>query len=256
MKVLLKPAGFLAVIALLLLNTSAVAAKKKPKQATQWYVKTTLSVAHPSNGTVINDTRSGVFGQLDNSQAGYDRFDVPVWAGTANSPAAIVFIQGDNFEDQAGEYLSDYHSTREKADSWSFTVRSTLQSSEVTLNWQGLFTLTTDQNGAFTESLSADHKLLRKLKLIDLETGEVIKAVKRQKGKTTINSYQFSMEDFTSRQFRWVLGDVEPGHFEMESRAAELKSKSPSSLQLRQTEAANALKAGGRFGSPPDGGAQ
>lgn len=244
---------------LLLPATGLQAKKDKNPAPSEWYVKTSLSVTEPGSGNVISDTRSGIFGQLAVSEPGYDRHDIPAYSSTTKSKAAVVFVQGENWGDNAGEYLSDYRPAGEDSTDWLFTVHSSLGSEQVTLNWDGLFLLTQENvNGArrYTEEKTLDHEILRDLKLIDLETGAVTRAIHPGKGKKNgapeLNSHIFSMKEETSRQFRWVLGKVRDEHFQLpNSEVASLQSnkssnksrkQSLSTLQIQQMEAANALE--------------
>ena len=253
---MLKPIISVIACTLFLMGADTVLAKKKgKKKAPQWYVKTTLSVLDPSTGRMVHDTRSGVFGQLDASDLGYDTYDTPAFANVASSRAAIVFEQGEDWGDRAGQYLSDYHPTGINNDHWTFSVFSTTNSSEVTLNWDGLFLVEQDSNGIFRENRDAGNKLLNKLKLVDLTTGEVVKATRRERGEIVMRSHTFSMDGQTQRTFRWVLGDVTDEHLAVSTSTT--KSKAPvSALQARQAEALLSVPSAGRFGTPPEGGDQ
>jgi len=259
---------------LCLLWTLPAVADKKAKKSTEWYLKTTVEVTDPETGRIIRDTRSGVLGQLAESEAGFDRHDVPAYASTTDSRAAIVFIQGEDWDEMAGEYLSNYHKNDSKKDSWVFTVHSSLSPETVTLHWDGLFELSQyEQNGVirYTSTQTSDNVILKKLSLVDLQTGEVIQALAKNKDRkkygAEFNSYTFSMNGETRRDFRWVLGKVRKSHFEpvyqpssepQAVAATQSKNKHTaqsndalSSLQIRQLKAAADLPAQGKFGAPP-----
>jgi hypothetical protein len=238
---------------------------KQPKTSTEWYLKNTVELIDPATGSIVRDTRSGVMGHLAESEAGFDRHDIPAFASAAKSRAAIVFEQGEDWEEMAGEYLSDYRKAKGDKDEWVLTVRSSLSPDQVILRWDGLFVLSQQETSGITKYSSTredDHDILDKLSLIDLETGEVIKAVTRHKGKgkkegvVEFNSYEFSMNGQTRRDFRWVLGSVKEEHFEpvqQSQTAAKTKgADSVSALQARQLNAAAGVFEASKFGTPPE----
>jgi hypothetical protein len=239
--------------------------EKKPNAGTEWYLKNTLELVNPETGSIVRDSRSGVMGQLADSEPGFDRHDIPAFASTTGSRAAIVFEKGADWEEMAGEYLSDYRRAKGQKDDWVLTVHSRLSPDQVTLRWDGLFVLDRqEENGktTYASQREIDHRILDQLHLIDLDTGEVIKAVNKTKGKSKkkdvieFNSYEFSMTGQTRRDFRWVLGALEEWHFEpvtqLESTAGTAKNSSLSSLEVRQLNAARDLTTISKFGTPPE----
>ena len=246
----------------LLLAVAGAALAKGPKPpraepATEWYVKTTVSLVAPGDGRVYQDTRSGVFGQLAGSELAHDRHDIPAWASTSGSPAALVFVQGADWGEQAGEYLSDYHPPGAGEDFWTFTVRSSLGSPTVTLSWDGLFTLQPTPLGTYTQTFEPAHLLFKKLQLVDLEDGTVIKPSSPGYQKKYGNRYTFDMSGQANRQFRWVLGELRPEHFTLDDTLASTpQQRTQSVLQTRQDQAAQQGMPTGRFGAPPEGAPQ
>jgi hypothetical protein len=231
-----------------------VAAKKPADEGPdEWFMKTRLQVTDPFGGSEWADGSSGVFGKLAASSDGYDRHDIPVFASAVNSPAALVFVRGADWGEHEGEYLSSYHSADGKLDVWPFTVFSSVEGAEVTLTWDGLFELTPYQDGALTryvENETLDSKILNKLKLVDLETGEVTEAL-AGKGKKNreLNEYTFSLNSGeTNRHFMWVLGDPDttsaPSTALVESYLA--KQQDALDRQIQMMEPA-------RIGPPVDG---
>lgn len=239
-------------------------APKPAKTPFQWYVKTTIELNHPVSGVLIRDSRSGVFGQLAASEPGWDPHDIPAFGATQYAPAAVVFIHGEDWEDRAGEYLSDYRSAGTKKDDWEFTVHSALAPDEVTLQWEGLFQVTsteTDGLVSYTQVEVNDHAQLKDLHLVDLATGQVIDVfVKGSKKKPDQwnRSYSFDMGGATRRDFRWVLGEVKKDHLKpfsapsaTASNTQSGKSGKLSSLQIQQLNAAQQGHSDDKFGSPP-----
>jgi len=179
----------------------------------EWYVKTHLQVDGAAGEKYV-DNFSGVFGRLNASSDGYDQHDIPAYTSTVGNPAALVFIHGSDWGEHEGEYLTDYHDTKGKTDSWPFTVFSNLEGAEVTLTWEGLFELEAYQDGELTrynETLNTGSGKLGKLHLIDLQSNQVVDAVS---GSGELNEYKFTMGASGNRQFMWVLGPIKGSYFE------------------------------------------
>jgi len=230
----------------------------------EWYVKTTVELSHPQTGVLIQDSRSGIFGQLAVSEPGWDPHDIPAFGATQSAKAAVVFMHGEDWEDRAGEYLSDYRKAGTAIDAWEFTVHSALGPDEVTLRWDGLFKVTStvvDDLVSFTEEQLINHDQLKNLHLVDLATGQVINVFTPAKGKKRaqwFSSYRFTMGGTTRRDFRWVLGSVEAYHLVpfaqpavALSTAQSGKNSKLSSLQIQQLEAAQQGQSDDKFDTPP-----
>ena len=236
------------------LLATAVEAKKPVPPPLEWYVKTTVEIRHPGSGLLIRDTRSGVFGQLAASKPGWDPHDIPAFGATEFADAAVVFIHGENWEDRAGEYLSDYRSAGTRTDDWEFTVHSALAPGEVTLRWEGLFQVeSTEVNGlvSFTQVQVDEHERLKNLHLVDLTTGRVIDVFIKARGRTParwLRSYSFDMGGATRRDFRWVLGDVTARHLlpfaEPLGTASTAQSGKRGKLSSLQVQQLNAVQQG------------
>jgi hypothetical protein len=208
----------LSVVIAILSSCAAVslAWAKKPSpsdRADEWYVKTAVEAVDPATGRAWEHRFSGVFGKLLGSADGYDRNDVKAIGSLAGSEVALSFLRGDEWGENAGDYLSSYHDALGDLDSWSFVVYSKFDQAEVTLTWDGLFELTPDATSGgsrYDEQRNLESKLLQKLNLVDLVTGEVTPAVFGRGNETpTLDSYTFTLDPGeTSRQFLWVLGSV------------------------------------------------
>ena len=231
----------------------SVAAKKPADSSDEWFMKTRLQVTDPFDGSEWKDDSSGVFGKLVASSDGFDQHDIPVFGSAVNSPAALVFVRGSDWGEYEGEYLSSYHSADGHLDVWSFTVFSSVEGAEVTLTWEGLYELTPYQDGALTryvESETLDSKVLNKLKLVDLATGEVTEALAgKGKKNRALNEYTFSLNSGeTNRHFMWVLGDPDttsaPSTASAESYIANQQGTLDRQMQMMEPA---------RIGPPVDG---
>jgi hypothetical protein len=239
----------IAVALMSLLGTSSALAEKKPSKNLQWYVKTSVEAFDPATNSIVRDNRSGIFGHLLESHSGYDKHDIPVYADVSKARIAVVFIPGD---DPAGQFLSDYRKSGAQQDAWDFSVFSTLEVEQVTLRWDGLFELFSTNDGGiarFTKELKPQHKLLRKLHLVDLQTGEVVDVFDpRGKGKQWVRSYSFSMAESGRADFRWVLGTVEGRHLDALNTTSKVKEKA---TKPKKSEHAGNDTSRGQSGTPP-----
>lgn len=220
----------------------------------QWYLSNTISVYDGFTEDTYTGFNAAVLGKLAESSDGYDKHDISSFVSLAKSKAAVFFVH-DNWGNHSGEYHSDYHDSNGQSDSWVMTVVSTVEGGEVTLNWDGLYALTSteDDNGiiSYTEKYELDSRTLDKLQLIDLETLEVIEAVSAGE----LNSYTFYMEDDEEgiRQFRWVLGPINASYFAPASGAMRYIKQQQRELEREQRDrdAEFDLPADDKFGSPP-----
>ncbi|MCF6263415.1 MAG: hypothetical protein L3J24_07515 [Xanthomonadales bacterium] len=178
----------------------------------QWYLSTTVSVYDSINETTYTAVNPVVIGKLAAAKTGKDKYDIKPSTSLANNKAALVFVQQD-WGDHSGEYLTDFRSTRYRNDNWLFTVISSINDAEVTLNWSSPNVLTTQFQDNMTtdkEKPTLDSRTLKRLSLIDLSTGEVVKALAID-GR--LNNHKFNMAyGEQQREFRWVLGPVRSKH--------------------------------------------
>lgn len=187
----------------LLVMSTAVAGKK----GEQWYMKMTAVVEDGEQ--IFYDDRSGIFGRLEGAKKNLDRHDIPVFArvNDPEQPAsiAIVFETDQEGEDKAGRhYLSNYKAIGDKRQVWDFTIYSGKYGGDVTLYWNGVYTI----SGEFPDFISIHepgNPLLGELSLVDRETGEVIPATTASGG---MNIFEFNMAGKPARYFRWVQGKL------------------------------------------------
>jgi len=151
--------------------------KKTHEQSVQkgeeWYVRLTVE----SSGENLRDSNN-VFGQLKDSQKGYDEHDLKELPPFGEKYLTIVFPHMD-WGDRADDYASDFHPFRNRKgnDAWEFEVRTDDPTRELVLSWSG------------------PEDILLHSQLIDEETGEVL-AVNPD------GSYTFKING-TSRKFSW-----------------------------------------------------
>jgi hypothetical protein len=197
--------------ALALLSSVAVMAAPAPgkghdndkAKVKDWFLQTLLVVDNGSE--LVGDTRSGVIGRLDSADEGPDLHDIPVFANVNGSRGAVVITHGAQWGDKAGQYLSDYRSSGADKQVWDLAVTSCLDNASVTLYWEGLYQITPRADGGYDWQLNNASSTLKSLRLVDLETGEVIPAIGK---KGELNSYTFDMNGAGERLFRWVQGNV------------------------------------------------
>ena len=167
--------SFLCLFCFISFFTTSYAAELK---SGEWYVR--LIAQTPSEQ--LKD-QGNVLGMLRSSIDGYDIHDLNELPPFGAPYLTIVYPHAD-WGEHAGNYASDFHKRKasQLGDEWEFIVMSD-KPREVTLSWQGYDGL----------------KRLWRMRLVDMETGEVVRAVKRNQ----LQSYTFNMVDTTHR-FKWV----------------------------------------------------
>jgi len=231
-------------------NNRAEPRNNQPKK--EWYLRNTVTVYDGTTEQTYTGINAAILGKLVESSDGYDKHDITPYVSLANSKAAVLFIQ-NGWGDRSGEYHSDYHGSNRQSDSWVMTVVSTVAGGEITLNWDGLYALTSTKQDSglvtYEEKRELDSQTLEKLHLIDLETLQVIEAVSVE---DELNSYTFVMEaDETSRQFRWVLGPINASYFAPASGSMQyIKSEQRKQARLKRNAGYETLT-DDTFGLPP-----
>ena len=155
--------------------TPVYAADLKPGE---WYVRLIAEVSSEQ----LKD-QGNVLGVLRSSVDGYDKHDLKELPPFGSPSLTIIFPHAD-WGEHDGNYASDFHQHKHwrLGHEWEFVVMSDTPR-EVTLSWEGSHGL----------------KRLWRMRLMDMETGEVIRAKKSR----TLQTYTFNMVD-TSHRFKWV----------------------------------------------------
>jgi hypothetical protein len=176
----------------------------QPDWQQEWYLR--LLAESPPDG--LKD-HSNVLGQLLDSQAGYDRHDLPELDPFAAPYLTIVFPH-DDWLDNSDNYTSDYHAADYwAADQWVFQVKSDDPDRDVTLRWDAVHLLEgiwTQGNGKRSRGRGKQEdaaNLMTRMWLEDVETGKRVEAVV----DGLVQNYQFNMDGLNVRTFRWVLND-------------------------------------------------
>ena len=191
----------LATIVTVAFCSSLLAAPAHAAKTKQWYMK--MIVQAEQGSKLVMDDRSGVFGRLPGAKNFADKHDVPALLNVDRTPAAVVFMKEGSQWDVEGPYLSDYRPAGANRKVWDFTVYSDMPNADVTLAWEGLYQIS-GKDGDFKSVLKPKDKILNKLSLIDLETGDIYPAI--SKGK--LQSVSFNMNGASYRNFRWVQNDI------------------------------------------------
>ncbi|WP_428353654.1 hypothetical protein [Methyloprofundus sp.] len=218
----------------------------------QWYLSNSVSVYDDVTGNTYKSINRAVLGKLAESSDGYDKHDIRPYASMANSKAAVLFIQ-ENWGEHSGEFHSDYRGLKKRrdrsaqSDSWVITVVSIVPGAEVTLKWNAVG-LTSNKKGGIIRYKDGvlPEKILKKLHLIDQETKDEIEVVSDD-GQLN-SSYTFTMDsDKTSRQFRWVYGNVNASDFNSAGGVKQFIAKQKAELKRKARKAPPSDK----FGLPP-----
>ncbi|KAA9133049.1 hypothetical protein F3N42_01425 [Marinihelvus fidelis] len=237
-------------LAMFVATAPALAAKFKfePK-AKSWYLQT---IAVTDDGHF--DDRSGVIGRIPGGQDGKDLHDIPAFASVNGAPVAIIMVRGEEWGDHAGEYLSDYRAPGQGRASWDFVVTSNNPDAEITLGWEGLYTISQNAKGGFETTLSNRNKVLNDLYLVDVDNGTVVGQGIMDDGH--IVPYTFAMNGASERHFRWVAGKPRKKDLAYD-QVVTLESVSPRQANERLTAreqspaTGNSKSKAAGFGAPP-----
>jgi len=246
----------LAVILSVAFLTDANARDKKNRDRavkSQWYVSTKIETTDPIAGVSYKGTNPVVIGKLAASKKNHDRNDIRPFSSLANQKAALIIIQ-DDWNENSGEYLSSYHSLRHRRkDSWTFTAVSNVSNADVSLKWDGIYEVTSNNQGdsvTYKSVRKRQNKTLKRLHLVDLTTGEVVDALAAD---GSLNSYSFTFNvQEKSRNFRWVLGRVRENHKVNKTSNTEYVVERQKKLESKKLATnLNSFPSGDKFGLPP-----
>jgi len=163
-----------------------------------WYIKLSVESA------TLKDN-STVFGYLQGASDSKDRYD----SEALSSNGLYTTIYHTDFG-STKNYRSDYRAyaeTGQKSDSWVIKVNSGDANADVTLSWDGITYVTKNAKGQFEEAHQTQSAELSNMRLIDVETGDVMQATENGMQVT------FNMGGSKVRTFQWVLlkdGEEEP----------------------------------------------
>ena len=217
------------------------------KKVSNWYMKTVVDTTL-SDGTNYSYTKGGVFGELEGSIDGKDRYDVLSYG---NRVLHVVFPQLE-WEENNGDYVSNYYAAQEEDEKrvWTFQVKN--QSSDIDLS-NAPIKITLDgpydvdfknDNGyiSFKETLSDDMSKKMSITLVDIDNQTAYSYAE-------LHVVNLGMDGLKTRTFRWVLGAVDSSDYEPlnaeESNTAQLSITSKS---IKNSVISNPND---KFGLPP-----
>lgn len=186
-----------------------------------WYVKLTVE------SDTLKD-ESTVLGYLEGASDSKDRYDSEAFS----SSGLYTTIYHEDFG-STKNYRSDYRAytaVGEKYDTWTIKVNSGDTNADVTLSWNGITYVTKKSKGGFTEELQTQSPELILMRLVDVETGDIILAEENDM------QISFNMEGQKERTFQWILlkdGDPEP---EVQPIVASKTSPSLRSMKVQSIE--------------------
>lgn len=217
------------------------------KKVSNWYMKTIVDTTL-SDGTSYSYQKGGVFGELEESSDRKDRYDVLSYGTRV---LHIVFPQIEWAENN-GDYVSDYHGTKDEGEKrvWTFQVKN--QSNDIDLSNAPL-KITLDgpydvefknENGymSFKEKLSGDSSKRTSIILVDVDN-------QTEYNYADLKTANLSMDGLKTRTFRWVLGSVDPSDYEtLSSLETNTAKVSVSSKSIKSSATSNPND---KFGLPP-----
>jgi len=213
------------------------------EKVSNWYMKTVVDTTL-SDGRNYSYKKGGVFGELKESNDGKDRYDVLSY-GTG--VLKVVFPQTE-WEENDGDYVSDYHGVKKEGEKrvWTFQVKNQsndvdLSHSPLKLSLDGPYdVLFTDIS--FKEKLSKDTSKKTSITLVDVDN-------QAEYSYAELQTANLTMDGLKTRTFRWVLGSEDPSDYDAvsspETKVANF-SVSPHSAKISATSNPN-----DKFGLPP-----
>ena len=133
-----------------------------------------------------------------------------------------------------GQYRSNFHTYQEDVEeSWTFTVMTNDPTVDMSLTWRGLYVQTPyedDGRIVYKEYRSTTNPLIKQMKLVDVQTGTEMAAVKDGKTQT----YTFNMDGQTQRTFKWVVETQEVSISQAVQRSAARNTVSREDVSVRK----------------------
>jgi len=176
---------------LLLLGNNALADDSKRK-GKSWHIVLTAIDADSGLKSVSNR-----IGQIRGATDGIDSEDLKEFGSNPKLAISSIIYEG--------KYKSNYHGTN-RTDEWDLIVTSRDPNRTVTLKWSNMYKIKKiskkgEPKRYKTKEINKPWKL-KKMRLIDLDTGEEIPAVGADH---ELQSYTFNMNGNTERYFIWNL---------------------------------------------------
>ena len=187
-----------------------------------WYIKLTVQ------SDTLKD-ESTVFGYLEGASDGKDRYE----SEALSSSGLYTTIYHEDFG-STKYYRSDYRAykaTGEKSDRWMIKVNSGDVNADVTLSWNGITYVTKKSKGGFTEELKTQSPELSLMRLVDVETGDVISVEENDM------QISFNMEGQKERTFQWILLSEGEPEQEVQPASARMAAQSLKSMTVQSIEA-------------------
>ena len=217
------------------------------KKISNWYMKTIVDTTL-SDGTNYSYTKGGVFGELEGSIEGKDRYDVLSYGTRV---LHVVFPQLE-WEENNGDYVSNYYAAQEEDEKrvWTFQVKNQsndidLSNAPLKIKLDGPYGVEfKNENGyiSFIEKLSEDTSKKTSITLVDIDN-------QTEYGYAEMQTANLSMDGLTTRTFRWVLGSVDPSDYEtISSVETDVENLSVSSSNAKISAISNPND---KFGLPP-----
>jgi len=212
-----------------------------------WYLRTTVTATLP-DGRVLTHNTAGVFGELDESDAGKDKHDIPSYGASA---LQIRFINENISPDK--EYFSDYrkYEDTEKKETWTFAVKNEYTREVPAVNLANAdFTIAVEPMVEVLKKEGYAHYIEKKalpqtdkrnaLTLIDLDNGKVY-------GYEELSNVTFNFDGSHVRTFKWVLGEVDNNDMAQSKGVEEIKAKTSSTFSFQKQKSSG----NDTFGLPP-----
>ena len=219
-----------------------------PLKQVGWYLRTVVK-ATLSDGRVFEHSTAGVFGELDDSEAGKDRHDIESFG------KAILQIRFVNAEiDSQKEYYSDYrkYDGESKKEKWTFLVENeqevNLANASLSISIEPMRSIFQEENSSrYIEKVAKSENDKRKdFVLVDVDNQKTYSYAE-------LKNANLSMEGKHTRTFRWVLGSATEDDMKAEKgsrRNIRMKRSYPGENERVFTP--KSIMGSSKFGMPPE----
>lgn len=212
-----------------------------------WYGKTQVSAT--LNGETYNHNTAGIFGELLQSEDTEDQHDIK---GYGSAVLQVIMIPDFSSDTTIG-YFSEYKKYNEDSAEkkvWTFQIKNqhttNLSNAPIEISMDGIYDVSYTENEEkvnykiSNEINSAKSALLH---LVDLDN-------QTHYTLTELASANLNMDGLHTRNFRWVLGEVDNSDYE---KSMEVTTKSAAFTQSKSAvfETEEEIQSSSKFGLPP-----
>jgi len=217
-----------------------------------WYLRTVATAKLP-DGRTFKHNSAGVFGELDESEAGKDRHDISSYG------KAILQVRFVNKKiDNDSEYFSDYrhYDGQNKKEVWTFLVKNEysvdLSNAALKIDVEKMRDVfkKVGESPYIEEIADKNDDKRQQLVLVDVDNQQTY-------SYDELETANLTMDGKHTRTFRWVLGSVDSSDMQPLSSteiasASEKRSARSLSRKIHSDFTPGTAAGTSKFGTPPE----